>query len=213
MKRVEVAYAALRCPGSNEACWGGVRIHGGCVCLLERSIRLLGLVWAFGLWFGLWAYSKPSSQAHYSNLFSIDKIVFWILVDTKWDVYSCPSFGIIAFSDECQKTEKTPVLSNQDPGIHKLTLLANKCMQWDLACDSGIICRRNDVSVPVGLRHKVRWMQWFLKMWSEPWGCLRTFRRRIRSKRSSNASLLKEAEFVSVAIGLRHKVRWMQWFL
>jgi hypothetical protein len=40
---------------------------------LERSICLLGQVWAFGSSF--WAFSKPSSWAHYSKLFLIDKIV------------------------------------------------------------------------------------------------------------------------------------------
>ena len=71
----EVAYATLNHASLNEACWGGVSIHGGCVRLLERRIRLLGLVWAFRIWFELWAYYKHSSRAHYSKLFSIEKIV------------------------------------------------------------------------------------------------------------------------------------------
>ncbi len=29
------------------------------------------------------------------------------MLGTKWGVYSCPSFGKIAYIDECQKTEET----------------------------------------------------------------------------------------------------------
>jgi hypothetical protein len=42
---------------------------------LERSIRLLGLFWAFGLWFELGLCSKSSLGLTYSKLFLIDKIV------------------------------------------------------------------------------------------------------------------------------------------
>ena len=69
VRHFKVAYTSLRCLGLNEACWGGVRIP------LKRSICLLGLFWAFGLWFKLGLCSKLSLGLTYSKLFLIDKIV------------------------------------------------------------------------------------------------------------------------------------------
>ena len=116
---------------------------------LKKSIRYLGL--GLGFWalvLSLWAFPNLLLGLIFWNCIVIDMIVSssipGILDFGRYKIgcLQLPLFWQNHFSDECQKTEETPVLSNQDPRIHTLTPLANKCMQLGLARDRGVTCRR-----------------------------------------------------------------------
>jgi hypothetical protein len=68
VRSFKVAYAKLRRSALSEACSSGVCIFERCICHLKEAYAFLVRFELLGFGFELWAFSKPSSQAHYSKL-------------------------------------------------------------------------------------------------------------------------------------------------